>query len=92
MSGCRVLERCQQEVRTEEDWSLQEAYCYHILQRNVGVISHIILDMHGVILLNGNHSHRLGYILIIEYSIKTRLLVRQDWWGPVDPHGSMRLR
>ena len=29
------------------DWSPQEAYCYHILPRNVGVISHIILDMHG---------------------------------------------
>ena len=37
------------------DWSPQEAYCYHILPRNVGVISHIIPDMHGaaVILLNG---------------------------------------
>ena len=64
------------------DWSPQEAYCYHILPRNVGVISHIILDMHVVILLNGNDSHRLGNILIIEYSIKTRLLVSQHWWGP----------
>ena len=82
MSGCRVLERCQQEVRTEEDWSLQEAYCYHILQRNVGVISHIILDMQAVILLNGNDIQRLCNILIIEYSIKTGLLVSEHRWGP----------
>ena len=31
------------------DWSPQEAYCYHILPRNVGVISHIILDMQGAL-------------------------------------------
>ena len=67
------------------DWSPQEAYCYHILPRNVGVISHIILDMHNaVILLNGAGIPRLaGYhILIIEVSIKTRLLVSWHRWGP----------
>ena len=31
------------------DWSPQEADCYHILPRNVGVISHIILDMQGAL-------------------------------------------
>ena len=65
------------------DWSPQEAYCYHILPRNVGVISHIIPDMHCVILLNGAGILRwLGYILSIEVSIKTWLLVRWERWGP----------